>query len=44
LALGAIVSTIFAVQLQSGVDAYWHWATGGLAALEQFHRFAGQII
>jgi hypothetical protein len=42
LALGAIASTIFAVQLQSLVGAYWHWATGA-AMLEQFQRLAGQI-
>ncbi len=29
LALGAIVATIFEVQLRQGFDRYWHWATGG---------------
>lgn len=44
LALGAIVSTIFAGPLKSLFDAYWDWAMGPAFLLEQFHRLAGQII
>jgi leader peptidase (prepilin peptidase)/N-methyltransferase len=44
LALGAIVSTVFAGPLQSAVAAYWDWAVGPAIFLEQFYRISGQII
>jgi hypothetical protein len=44
LALGAIVSTVFAVRLQSLINAYWDWAAGPAVLLEQFRHLTGQII
>ncbi|MHB8636366.1 MAG: prepilin peptidase [Fimbriimonadaceae bacterium] len=38
LALGAIVATVFEVQLRAGFDAYWKWAAGGPASLEHVLR------
>jgi leader peptidase (prepilin peptidase)/N-methyltransferase len=34
LALGAIIATVFSVQLMSGVKDYWDWASGGRNRVE----------
>jgi leader peptidase (prepilin peptidase)/N-methyltransferase len=43
LALGAIVATVFSVQLIEGAQDYWNWATGGRNKVEQKLQTVGLL-
>jgi len=44
LALGAIVASVFSVQLTAGAQAYWDWASGGRNKLEQNVQTVGLMM